>query len=131
MVLDRGGDYLFALKANRPAMLREVETFCADHGRIEQPPGREGLVLALRHALLGDGDPRPGAEGDQRDRQEVQQFVPLRISPPRIGDLAKGVSISAMRPPPETMQNPDQPEREALFLKCDSPGQYNALVSAG
>jgi predicted transposase YbfD/YdcC len=49
LVLQRGGDYLFALKANRPAMLREVEAFFtdppqplatftttdADHGRIE------------------------------------------------------------------------------------------------
>ena len=49
VVLDRGGGYLFALKANRPAMLCEVETFFADppeslaafettnadHGRIE------------------------------------------------------------------------------------------------
>jgi predicted transposase YbfD/YdcC len=49
LVLARGGDYLFALKANRPAMLREVaaffadppapltafETTDADHGRIE------------------------------------------------------------------------------------------------
>jgi predicted transposase YbfD/YdcC len=49
VVRARGGDYLFALKANRPAMLREVaayfagppeplpafETTDADHGRIE------------------------------------------------------------------------------------------------
>ncbi|MBW7860854.1 MAG: ISAs1 family transposase [Rhodocyclaceae bacterium] len=49
IVLERGGDYLFALKANRPAMLGEVATFFADppdalpmhetvdadHGRIE------------------------------------------------------------------------------------------------
>ena len=49
VVLAKGGDYLFALKANRPAMLREVasffadppeslavfETTDADHGRIE------------------------------------------------------------------------------------------------
>jgi predicted transposase YbfD/YdcC len=49
VVLARGGDYLFALKANRPAMLREVEAFFADppetlpafattdadHGRVE------------------------------------------------------------------------------------------------
>lgn len=49
LVLDRGGDYLFALKANRPAMLKAVaaffadppeplesfETTDADHGRIE------------------------------------------------------------------------------------------------
>ena len=48
-ILDRGGAYLLALKANRPAMLREVEAFLADppepldafettdadHGRIE------------------------------------------------------------------------------------------------
>src|SRR5690606_12675274 len=49
LVLERGGDYLFALKANRPAMLAAVaayfadppaplevfETTDADHGRIE------------------------------------------------------------------------------------------------
>jgi predicted transposase YbfD/YdcC len=49
LVLERGGDYLFALKANRPAMLEAVaayfadppealesfETTDADHGRIE------------------------------------------------------------------------------------------------
>lgn len=49
VILDRGGDYLLALKANRPAMLREVEAFFADppqpleafettdadHGRLE------------------------------------------------------------------------------------------------
>ncbi|CAM5379968.1 ISAs1 family transposase ISAzs11 [Frigidibacter albus] len=49
LVLDQGGDYLFALKANRPAMLAEVAAFFADppealaahttteadHGRIE------------------------------------------------------------------------------------------------
>jgi predicted transposase YbfD/YdcC len=49
LVMARGGDYLFALKANRPAMLAEVaaffadppeplpafETLDADHGRIE------------------------------------------------------------------------------------------------
>jgi predicted transposase YbfD/YdcC len=49
LVLDRGGDYLFALKANRPAMLQAVaayfadppealtvfETTDADHGRVE------------------------------------------------------------------------------------------------
>ena len=29
VILDRGGDYLLALKANRPAMLREVEAFFA------------------------------------------------------------------------------------------------------
>lgn len=50
IVLERGGDYLFALKANRPAVLADVEAFFddpppdtveafvttdADHGRIE------------------------------------------------------------------------------------------------
>lgn len=49
LVLERGGDYLFALKANRPAMLKAVATFFADppeplesfettdadHGRVE------------------------------------------------------------------------------------------------
>ena len=52
VVLERGGDYLFSLKANRPAMLADVEAFFAapatagalawhetvdaDHGRVER-----------------------------------------------------------------------------------------------
>jgi predicted transposase YbfD/YdcC len=35
LVLDRGGDYLFALRANRRAMLSEVAAFFADHDRVE------------------------------------------------------------------------------------------------
>ena len=76
VILERGGDYLLALKANRPAMLREVETFFADppepldtfettdadHGRIETRRHRvthsvDWLFSDRRHA----GEPRlPG-----------------------------------------------------------------------
>jgi predicted transposase YbfD/YdcC len=60
LVLDRGGDYLFALKANRPAMLADVEAFFADpatgtsaahvttdadHGRIETRRHRVGHAV--------------------------------------------------------------------------------------
>jgi hypothetical protein len=48
VVLDRGGDWLFALKANRPAMLREVEAFFAD------PP------TPLEAFETNDADERPG-----------------------------------------------------------------------
>ena len=76
LVLERGGDYLFALKANRPAMLAEVESFfadppepletfettCADHGRVET---RRHRVTHCVDWLFGDraelGAPRmPG-----------------------------------------------------------------------
>ena len=76
VILDRGGDYLLALKANRPAMLREVEAFFADppdlldafettdadHGRIET---RRHRVTHSIHWLFSDrrysGEPRlPG-----------------------------------------------------------------------
>jgi len=71
LVLDRGGDYLFALKANRPAMLREVaavfadppETLAvytttdADHGRIET---RRHRVTHSVDWLFGDRA-EPGA----------------------------------------------------------------------
>ena len=76
VILDRGGDYLLALKANRPAMLREVEAFFADppepldafettdadHGRIETrrhrvTPSVDWLFSDRRYA----GEPRlPG-----------------------------------------------------------------------
>lgn len=70
-VRDRGGDYLFALKANRPAMLAEVaaffadppgplETFTttdADHGRVET---RRHRVTHSVDWLFGDRA-EPGA----------------------------------------------------------------------
>lgn len=65
LVLERGGDYLFALKANRPAMLKEVATYFADppepldvfettdadHGRIET---RRHRVTHSTDWLFGD-----------------------------------------------------------------------------
>lgn len=71
LVLDRGGDYLFALKANRPAMLDAVaaffadppeplETFVtsdADHGRVET---RRHRVSHCVDWLFGDRA-EPGA----------------------------------------------------------------------
>ncbi len=71
LVLDRGGDYLFALKANRPAMLKAVaaffaappeplesfETTDADHGRVETRRHRTSACVAW---LFGDRA-EPGA----------------------------------------------------------------------
>lgn len=76
LVLARGGDYLFALKADRPALLREVEAYFADppealathtttdadHGRIEI---RQHRVTHSTDWIFGDraepGPPRkPG-----------------------------------------------------------------------
>jgi predicted transposase YbfD/YdcC len=76
VILRQGGDYLFALKANRPAMLAEVEAFFADpahaleafettdadHGRIET---RRHRVTHATDWLFSDrryaGEPRlPG-----------------------------------------------------------------------
>jgi predicted transposase YbfD/YdcC len=62
VILDRGGDYLLALKANRPAMLREVEAFFADppepldtfettdadHGRVETRRHRRCCIEGVR-----------------------------------------------------------------------------------
>ena len=71
LVLDRGGDWLFALKANRPAMLEAVAAFFAappatlaafvtvdaDHGRIET---RRHRVTSCVDWLFGDRA-EPGA----------------------------------------------------------------------
>ena len=102
--------------------------------RIEQPehPG-EGIMA--RQAILqaeefpqerlavlgelGEVDAALGAadRGDQRDRQNVQQLVPLRVAPPRVGDLSKRVDQRHASSIGDTWQNPHQPEREALFFK--------------
>ncbi len=84
-ILERGGDYLLALKANRPATFKDVETFFAD-----PPPhtieaytttdGEHGRVEVRRHAVCHDvawlfsdrrypGEvafPRPGHDRDGR-----------------------------------------------------------------
>ena len=75
VILAQGGDYLFALKANRPAMLREVEAFFADppggldafettdadHGRIETRRHRvthdTGWLFSDRRYAGGPGSP--------------------------------------------------------------------------
>ena len=58
-ILRRGGDYLLALKANRPAMLKDVETFFADPppGTIEThatTDGEHGRIEVRRHAVCHD-----------------------------------------------------------------------------
>lgn len=59
LVLARGGDYLFALKANRPAMLSEVEAFFADPPaegvhRCETTDANHGRIEVRRHAVSGN-----------------------------------------------------------------------------
>ena len=58
LVLARGGDYLFALKDNRPAMRAEVETFFADPEaavhRCETTDADHGRIEVRRHAVSHD-----------------------------------------------------------------------------
>ena len=77
VILAQGGDYLFALKANRPAMLREVEAFFADPpgglDAFETTDADHGRIETRRHRVTHDtgwlfsdrryaGEPRlPGA----------------------------------------------------------------------
>jgi predicted transposase YbfD/YdcC len=58
-VLDRGGDYLFALKANRPATLADVESYFADPKAIvaevhETVDADHGRIEIRRHAVVHD-----------------------------------------------------------------------------
>jgi hypothetical protein len=55
-IRERGGDYLLALKANRPAMLREIEAFFADPPpgaleRFETTDSGHGRIEVRRHAV--------------------------------------------------------------------------------
>ena len=60
VILDRGGDYLLALKANRPAMLREVEAFFADPAQpldtFETTDADHGRVETRRHRVSHSTD---------------------------------------------------------------------------
>ena len=60
VIIDRGGDYLFALKANRPAMLREVEAFFADPPAPLEPfettDADHGRIETRRHRVTYDVD---------------------------------------------------------------------------
>jgi predicted transposase YbfD/YdcC len=58
-VLRRGGDYLLALKANRPAMFKDVAAFFADPppgalDRRETTDGEHGRIETRRHAVCHD-----------------------------------------------------------------------------
>jgi predicted transposase YbfD/YdcC len=59
LVRDRGGNYLFALKANRPAMLADVEAYFADPppGAVERhvtTDADHGRIEVRRHAVCHD-----------------------------------------------------------------------------
>lgn len=60
VILDRGGDYLLALKANRPAMLSEVEAFFADPGEpleaFETTDADHGRIETRRHRVTHSVD---------------------------------------------------------------------------
>jgi predicted transposase YbfD/YdcC len=58
-ILERGGDYLLALKANRPATLKDVEDFFADPppdapDTFEATDGGHGRIESRRHAVCHD-----------------------------------------------------------------------------
>src|SRR5690606_37699641 len=60
LVLERGGDYLFALKANRPAMLKAVAAFFADPPQppasFETTDGDHGRIELRRHRTSACAD---------------------------------------------------------------------------
>jgi predicted transposase YbfD/YdcC len=57
-ILERGGDYLLALKANRPATLKDVEAFFADSpagiATCTTTDGDHGRIEVRRHAVCHD-----------------------------------------------------------------------------
>lgn len=60
-IVQRGGDYLLALKANRPAMLRDVEAFFADPAAtdldiVETTDGEHGRIEIRRHTVCHEVD---------------------------------------------------------------------------
>lgn len=60
-IVQRGGDYLLALKANRPVMLRDVEAFFADPAAadldiVETTDGEHGRIEIRRHTVCHQVD---------------------------------------------------------------------------
>jgi predicted transposase YbfD/YdcC len=60
-IVQRGGDYLLALKANRPVMLRDVEAFFADPAAtdldiVETTDGEHGRIEIRRHTVCHEVD---------------------------------------------------------------------------
>jgi predicted transposase YbfD/YdcC len=60
-IVQRGGDYLLALKANRPVMLRDVEAFFADPAArgldtVETTDGDHGRIEIRRHTVCHEVD---------------------------------------------------------------------------
>ena len=94
--------------ARRPEIVEEGLEAPREGGGVEQAEDAAEGVMARqaipeaqefpqqRLAVLGelgevDAALRAADRGDQRDRQNVEQFMPLRIPPPRVGDSSERV----------------------------------------
>ena len=104
-ILDRGGDYVLALKANQPALLDDVRpllddpaappddvaaTFDGDHGRIEvrRRGDRPRRRLARRRRTAGRGSRRsarspPRCEIDGQATAAIRYFLLSKPAPGR------------------------------------------------
>lgn len=94
-VLDRGGDYLLALKANRPATLRDVEAYFADpkadiDGTLETVDADHGRVETRRHAVVHDvGWLFPEADPDRPPMPRLATIARVEALVERDGKIAR------------------------------------------
>ena len=121
LVLAQGGDYLFALKANRPAMLGEVEAFFADPPQslpvFETTDADHGRIEIRRHRVSHD----------------VRWLFSERryAGEPRLPGLAAIASVEAERilerqdhpQPPDTISAPPRSLRSASPRPCAATGR--------
>ena len=139
--LDRGGDYLFALKANRPAMLRDVEAFFADppaplevfettdagHGRIETRRHR------VTHSMPGSSPtaatPASPPARSRHPRPRRGRPAPSPAAPPSPPATISAPPASPRSPSPEPSA-PTGRSRTACTGSSTSPSTRTAPETA-
>ena len=96
VILDQGGDYLFALKANRPAVLRDVEAYFADPpetlAAFETTDADHGRIETRRHRVT-----HPPTGSSPTDATPASPASPA--SPPSPASRRPAPSATARRPP--------------------------------
>ena len=123
VILERGGDYLLALKANRPALHADVRDFFADPAceigdRHDTTDADHGRIKVRRHAVCHDvgwllsdrryaGEPTfPGltamVEAETEDKASCERRYYLLSAPLDAKTFARGARPLAHREPPAT-----------------------------
>ena len=117
-ILEKGGDYLLALKANRPLMHAEVARFFADPPQsavttFETTDGDHGRLEIRRHTVCQE----PNATGRSRHGEPVRKLHKIPSITDRRSRGGRPVGFGAGN-------------KSAIILHCSSVSRYRSMMNS-